>query len=63
MYGRKLHEKENFFNNFFVKLSGTKDLQDQIIEGVTEDDIRHSWQAGIDDFKTTRDKYLIYNDF
>ncbi len=59
----QLHEKDNFFNNFFVKLSGTKDLQNQIIEGVTEDDIRHSWQAGIDDFKTTRDKYLIYDDF
>lgn len=54
-------DKTVFFNDFFTKLAGTKKLQEQIIEGVSEKDIRKSWEADLNVFKETRKKYLIYN--
>ncbi len=59
----QLKENENFFNNFFVKLSGTKKLQQQIEEGLSEEEIRASWKEELDKYKNTRSKYLIYKDF
>lgn len=53
--------KTVFFNDFFTKLAGTKKLQEQIIEGVSEKEIRKSWEADLNVFKETRKKYLIYN--
>jgi len=55
--------KEKFFNNFFIKLAGTDKLQKQIEKGLTEKEIRSTWEAGIEDFKETRKKYLLYTDF
>ncbi|HLV45686.1 MAG TPA: DUF1343 domain-containing protein [Flavobacterium sp.] len=54
--------KEKFFNNFFVKLAGTDKLQQQIEQGLSEDEIRQSWQKGLEDFKKIRSKYLLYAD-
>lgn len=51
---------EKFFNNFFVKLSGTKELQQQIEQGMTESEIRATWQDGLDNYKKIREKYLMY---
>lgn len=59
----QIKDKEKFFNNFFIKLSGTKELQQQIENGLSEDEIRGSWQEGIDNYKKIRSKYLIYEDF
>lgn len=56
----QLKDKEIFFNNFFVKLSGTKKLQQQIEEGLSEKEIRNSWKNDLDNYKKTREKYLIY---
>lgn len=53
-------DKSKFFNPFFTKLAGTKKLQQQIEDGITETEIRKSWQKGIADFKEMRKKYLIY---
>jgi len=55
--------KEKFFNNFFIKLAGTDKLQKQIEKGLTEKEIRETWKAGIENFKKTRKKYLLYSDF
>lgn len=55
--------KEKFFNNFFIKLSGTDKLQKQIEKGLTEKEIRSTWKTGIEEFKETRKKYLLYTDF
>ena len=55
--------KEKFFNNFFIKLAGTDQLQKQIEKGLTEKEIRSTWKAGIEEFKETRKKYLLYTDF
>ncbi|HTN46887.1 MAG TPA: DUF1343 domain-containing protein [Flavipsychrobacter sp.] len=55
--------KEKFFNDFFEKLAGTKQLRQQIISAISETDIRASWQTDIDAFKKIRKKYLLYKDF
>jgi uncharacterized protein YbbC (DUF1343 family) len=54
-------DKAIFFNDFFTKLAGTKKLQEQIIEGVSEKDIRKSWETDLNAFMEMRKKYLIYN--
>jgi len=54
-------DKAIFFNDFFTKLAGTKKLQEQIIEGVSEKDIRKIWETDLNAFIETRKKYLIYN--
>ena len=53
-------DQSKFFNSFFTKLAGTKKLQHQIESGISEKDIRASWQKGLEQFKTMRKKYLIY---
>ena len=53
--------KTDFFNKFFIKLSGTKELQKQIKAGLHENEIKKTWKNGLDSFKITRKKYLIYN--
>jgi uncharacterized protein YbbC (DUF1343 family) len=54
-------DKSKFFNAFFTKLAGTKKLQQQIEAGVSETEIRKSWEKGLNEFKKMREKYLIYN--
>jgi uncharacterized protein YbbC (DUF1343 family) len=55
-------DKENFFIPYFENLAGTSKLKQQIIEGVTEEKIRASWQPELEDFRRIRQKYLIYPD-
>jgi len=54
-------DKSKFFNAFFTKLAGTTILQEQIEQGLTETQIKDSWQEGLQNFKITRAKYLIYD--
>ena len=55
-------DKANFFlaNHYINKLAGTDQLADQITRGVSETDIRKSWEPGLEAFRKTRKKYLIY---
>jgi uncharacterized protein YbbC (DUF1343 family) len=53
-------DKTVFFNDFFTKLAGTKKLREQIETGMTEKEIRKTWQEGLERFKEVRKKYLIY---
>ncbi len=53
-------EKDNFFNNFFDKLSGTDQLRKQITSGKTEQEIKESWEKDLETFKEIRKKYLLY---
>jgi len=55
-----MNHSSDFFNNYFVKLAGTDDLREQIENGLTEEEIRKSWQPKLDDFRKTRSKYLLY---
>ena len=58
---RDTSNKKDFFTKYFIKLSGTADLKDQIVRGVIEDEIIQSWQEKLNIYKTMRLKYLIYN--
>jgi uncharacterized protein YbbC (DUF1343 family) len=53
-------EKNTFFTSFFDKLAGTEQLRKQIMEGKTEDEIRKSWEPGLNRFSEIRKKYLLY---
>ncbi|MGS2762126.1 exo-beta-N-acetylmuramidase NamZ family protein [Sinomicrobium sp. M5D2P9] len=54
--------KGSFFTDFFVKLAGTQTLRQQIEAGTAEDEIRASWQKGLQAFRKVRGKYLLYKD-
>ena len=54
------NDKKAFFKSGFNKLAGNQKLQEQIIDGISEKDIKLSWKEGIDKFKMIRSKYLIY---
>ncbi len=53
-------EKEKFFTPFFDKLAGRARLRQQIIEGLSKEEIRTSWAGDLEAFKVIRRKYLIY---
>ncbi|WMW77416.1 DUF1343 domain-containing protein [Flavobacterium sp. 20NA77.7] len=56
----KTTDKTVFFNDFFTKLAGTKKLREQIEAGMTEKEIRKTWQEGLEQFKKMRQKYILY---
>jgi len=60
---KNLGAKTDFFTSYFEKLAGTNTLRQQILSGKSESEIRKSWQTGLDTFKKTRKKYLLYPDF
>lgn len=53
-------DKNKFFTSFFDKLAGTKTLKQQIISGMSESQIRESWQPKLNQFKIIRQQYLFY---
>ena len=53
----------DFFKNYFDKLAGDKELKEQIKQGLSEEEIRKSWQSDLEKYKTIRKKYLLYEDF
>lgn len=59
-------DKEKFFTvrsngkYGFDRLAGTARLREQIIAGKSEDEIRASWEPGLSQYKTIREKYLLY---
>ena len=61
MANKQYAPKQTYFNSFFTKLAGTNKLQQQIEANLTQNEIKTSWKMGLENFKTTRNKYLIYN--
>lgn len=57
---RDYPEKETFFIPFFDKLAGTADLRKQIEAGMSEDEIRATWQPALQTYLAMRKKYLLY---
>jgi len=53
-------DKEKFFIPYFDKLAGNTELKEQIKQGMTEEEIRATWQKDLDAFKQKRAKYLLY---
>lgn len=62
MYRRVPQGKFFLKSNFFEKLAGTTELRRQMEAGMSEEAIRATWQPGLDRFKETRKKYLIYGE-
>lgn len=56
-------DKDKFFNAFFNKLAGNKELMAQIKAGKSPGQIRKTWEAGLAAFGKIRQKYLLYEDF
>ncbi len=58
-------DKEKFFlaNNYFNTLAGSDILMKQIKDGLSENEIKKSWQPGLTAFKRIRKQYLLYKDF
>ena len=46
---------------FFVLLSGTEKLYNQIINGLSEKEIRKTWDSDLEAYSVIRAKYLIYD--
>ena len=66
---RAYPDKDKFFNagrtngvSAFDLRIGTDQLRKQLIAGVSEADIRKSWEPGLKKFKAIRAKYLLYPD-
>lgn len=57
--------KDSFFlkTNSFNRLAGNDMLMQQIRSGVSEQQIRKSWEPALSEFKQVRKKYLLYPDF
>jgi uncharacterized protein YbbC (DUF1343 family) len=60
---RKMNRPKNFFTDYFNYLAGNAILKKQIVEGLSEEQIRSSWHDELSRFKTIRKKYLLYPDF
>lgn len=52
--------QDGFFIPFFEKLSGTNTLREQIMKGMSGDEIRESWHEDLKDYSSLRAKYLLY---
>jgi len=57
---RDYPDKDNFFIPYFDVLAGGPVLREQIIRGMTSDQIRETWRPGLKKFAETREKYLLY---
>jgi uncharacterized protein YbbC (DUF1343 family) len=69
---RLFPKKDSFFilpksgkmeDSFFNKLAGNNELWQQISFGVSEEEIRKTWEPKLEEFKKIRKKYLLYEDF
>jgi uncharacterized protein YbbC (DUF1343 family) len=69
---RLFPDKDSFFllpksgdmkGSFFNKLAGNNELWQQIRSGLTEEEIKKTWQPALREYKAIRKKYLLYEDF
>jgi len=56
-------DKDGFFTAYFDKLAGSAKLRQQIMLGLSAEEIRSSWSEDLAAFKKIRKKYLLYPDF
>lgn len=64
-YNKAGKDQAFFFSRptWFDLLSGGKELRFQIIRGLTENEIRATWQPELKKYKEIRKKYLLYPDY
>lgn len=56
------HGKDGFFTleSYFDKLVGNSTLRKQLEQGLSEEEIEHSWETELTQYKILREKYLLY---
>lgn len=54
------HDKPKFFTAFFNKLAGSDELRKQIEQGMSFDEIKVTWEPGLERFGKIRKQYLLY---
>ncbi|WP_179351726.1 exo-beta-N-acetylmuramidase NamZ family protein [Winogradskyella vidalii] len=57
---KAVNPEASFFTDFFTLLAGTEKLQQQIESGLTTKQIKATWQEGLETFKVTRSRYMMY---
>jgi uncharacterized protein YbbC (DUF1343 family) len=57
---KRTPKNQEFFGKTFTIHAGTKKLQQQLEKGISEKEIRKSWQKDLEKYKKTRTNYLIY---
>lgn len=64
-YQRLNKNDKKFFSraSWFDLLAGTNELRLQISAGLSEEDIRTSWDTDLEQYKEKRSKYLLYPDY
>lgn len=53
-------ENGPYFKAFFYKLAGNKTLREQIEKGMSENEIRKTWESDLVKYREMRKKYLLY---
>ena len=56
----KTMNREDFFNDYFKRLAGTDQLQHMIEQGMSEGEIRKTWESDLANFSQKRAGYLLY---
>lgn len=59
---RNLAMGEKFFTRMFLLLTGVDYVKEMIMEGKSAAEIRARWQPEVEEFKTLRRKYLLYEE-
>ncbi len=59
---KKTPKTEKFFGPTFTAHAGTTELEQQIAQGLSAEEIRETWESDLEKFKKIRRKYLIYTD-
>ena len=68
---KPLHRKTDAFRRHIIEVAAqlhdhvafTDRLRQQIAEGLTEEQIRESWQEALANYKKIREKYVLYSTF
>ncbi len=58
---QKTPKTATFFGSTFTIHAGTKKLQEQLENGISQDQIKATWQKDLEAFKKIRSNYLIYD--
>ena len=59
-YTNSVDKSKYFLTSGFTKHAGSEELQKQIEDGLTNTEIKATWQADLEKFKKIRAKYLLY---
>ena len=62
-YNELKDSDSEFFGKYFYRIAGNKKLENQIKDGISEKEIRSSWEIRLSQYKEKRKKYLLYKDF